>query len=80
MRDRFATLDGAMIHRVMNAMCYHKVLAEMVRNQLLDVRLAAVSAAVARAIERGELPADADGRLAGEVASAPMLDKRTAIR
>ncbi|OBG32874.1 TetR/AcrR family transcriptional regulator [Mycobacterium sp. E3198] len=70
MRDSLASQDGALILGLLNAMRENGELAEHVRGQVLSAKRSAIGGLVARAIERGELPAGADHELAAEIASA----------
>jgi Tetracyclin repressor-like, C-terminal domain len=70
MRDSRASQDGALILGLLNAMRDNGELAGHVRGQVLSVKRSVIGGLVARAIERGELPARADHELASEIASA----------
>jgi AcrR family transcriptional regulator len=70
MRDSLASQDGALILGLLNAMRENGELAEHVRGQVLSAKRSVIGALVARAIERGELPARADHELASEIAAA----------
>lgn len=70
MRDSLASQDGALILGLLNAMRENGELAEHVRGQVLSAKRSVIGGLVARAIERGELPARADHELASEIASA----------
>jgi AcrR family transcriptional regulator len=70
MRDSLASQDGALILGLLNAMRENAELAEHVRGQVWSAKRSVIGALVARAIERGELPARADHELASEIAAA----------
>lgn len=70
MRDSLASQDGALILGLLNAMRENGELAEHVRGQVLSAKRSVIGGLVARAIERGELPARADHELASEIAAA----------
>ncbi|WP_085100142.1 TetR/AcrR family transcriptional regulator [Mycobacterium paraense] len=70
MRDSLASQDGALILGLLNAMRENGELAEHVRGQVLRAKRSVIGELVARAIERGELPARADHELASEIAAA----------
>lgn len=70
MRDSLASQDGALILGLLNAMRDNAELAEHVRGQVLSAKRSVIGGLVARAIERGKLPAGADHELASEIAAA----------
>jgi AcrR family transcriptional regulator len=70
LRDSLASQDGALILGLLNAMRDNGELAEHVRGQVLSAKRSVIGGLVARAVERGELPARADHELASEIASA----------
>jgi AcrR family transcriptional regulator len=75
MRDRLASLDGALVLGLINAMRSNDELAGIVRHHLVEAKAAVVGDVVARAIERGELPGTADHALAAEIASALVVTR-----
>lgn len=75
MRDSLASQDGALILGLLNAMRENGELAEHVRGQVLSAKRSVIGGLVARAIERGELPARADHELASEIASAVVFTR-----
>jgi AcrR family transcriptional regulator len=76
MRSSLAGQDTALILGLMTAMRHDRQLAAVVREQVLDNKREVFSAAVARAVARGELLAGAGHTLLAEISSAMLLSRQ----
>jgi AcrR family transcriptional regulator len=68
--DAMSEKDGALVAGLLRAMQGDPELAQLIRTQMLDSKLATVEEVVKRAVARGELAADADAATATEVMTA----------
>jgi AcrR family transcriptional regulator len=75
MAEGVAAEDAELMAGVLRAMRCTPELGDCVRDQVLDSKVAALREIVGRAVARGELPDDADPRLAHEVASALWIQR-----
>ena len=76
MRSSLAGQDTALLLGLMTAMRHDRELAAVVREQVLDNKREVFGAAVARAVARGELPAEAGHTLLAEISSAMLLSRQ----
>ena len=70
MAEHAGAQDAELMAGVLRAMRCTPELGDCMRDQVLESKSAAVRTVVERAVARGELPPDADARLAHEVAGA----------
>lgn len=70
MAEHAGAQDAELMAGMLRAMRCTPELGDCMRDQVLDSKSAAVRTVVERAVARGELPPDADARLAHEVAGA----------
>jgi AcrR family transcriptional regulator len=75
MRSSLSGQDAALILGMLGAMRRDPELAAAVRDQVLDAKREALRLPVARAIARGDIPADADTALLAEISSAVLLSR-----
>ncbi len=79
MCDAVTSEDGAFIAGVLRAMQSDPVLAEQMRNQMVDAKSEVTRELVARAVGRGEVPADADAGTLTEVMTAMLLTRNLVL-
>ena len=71
--------DGAFIAGVLRAMQSDPALAEQMRCQMVDAKSEVTHELVARAVARGEVPADADAETLTEVMTAMLLTRNLVL-
>jgi AcrR family transcriptional regulator len=75
MRTSLAGQDAALIIGLLGAMHRDPELADVVRDQVLDVKREVFGAVIVRAVARGDVPPTADAALLAEICSAVLFSR-----
>ncbi len=75
MRASLAGQDAALIIGLLGAMHRDPELADVVRDQVLDVKREVFGTVIVRAVARGDVPATADAALLAEICSAVLFSR-----